>query len=135
MISPSSRLAILVLAIGGILFLYGWGKRLGPAVSCEPAAQRSVTEYAVSLGELFETAGAGGDALAMLAAGLSRRLGRRASSRGENDSDRALIATLLSKAKSGEVSSDELAELGGHVHEARMGVEHLGRSGRRTSTL
>ncbi len=135
MLSPSSRLALAVLAVGCILFLYGWGKRLGPAVSCEPAPQRSVTEYAASLGELFEAAKAGGEALAILATGLNRRLGRRASSRGEHESDRALIASLLSRSKSGEVPPDELLELGGHVYEARMGVEHVGRSGRRTSSM
>lgn len=134
-LTPSSRYALIALALACILFLYGWGKRLGPAVAREPVPQRSVTEYAYSLGGLFEVAGARADAISMLAAGLQRRAGRQAAGREEFESSRKLAERLAARAGEGTISDQEISDYGRQAYEARMGVERVGRGRRRKKAV
>lgn len=135
-LSLPSRYALVALVIACALLLYGWGKRLGPAVSYEPAPQRSVTEYAYSLGGLFETAGARAEVVKMLAAGLASRAGRQAAVGADQyEALRGLVANLVKKGESEEISQEEIAQLGRQVYEARMGVERVGRTRRRKTAL
>lgn len=135
-LAASSRYGLIALVIACVIFLYAWGKRLGPAVTCEPDAQRSATEYAASLGGLFESAGARTEALKMLAAGLERRAGRRVAVHGEElDATRALAARLGKRVEQGDMTPEEFYELGSQVYDARMGVEAVGRRRRRKEAM
>lgn len=135
-LAPSSRYGLGALALACLLFLYGWGRRLGPALSFEPRPSRPATEYAYSLGELFETAGARGQALGILGAGLKRRMGHRAApAGGDFDATSRLAANLTEMAKVDEVSQHEFSRLGRQAYEARMGVERIGRGKRRKAAL
>lgn len=131
LMSPSSRYAWALLAAACVLFLYGWGKRPGPALAYERPVGRRVTEYAYSLGALFESAGARAEVARMLATGLARRTSRRPGKGGrELEEMHRLIAELGERAGAGYVSQQEIAQLGRRAYEARMGVERIGK-GRR----
>jgi len=70
--------ALLVIALGGAVWLSGAAVRLGAPEPDRPPPRRALSEHAEALGRIFEKAGARREALAILAAGARRVTGPRA---------------------------------------------------------